>query len=107
MEGTSGDIGARRKRRIFDKEFKISAVKLVVDGGQSSKNVAEDLGINQNSLYLWKRKYLTDKENSFPGKGYQKPEDAEITRLRKELSKVTEQRDILKKAVAFFSQYEK
>lgn len=97
----------RRKRRTFDKEFKISAAKLVVEGGQTSKSVAEDLGISQNTLLHWKKKYIADKENSFPGKGYQKPEDAEKTMLRKELAKVTEQRDILKKAVAFFSQYEK
>jgi transposase len=97
----------KRTRRSFDKEFKTQAVKMVVEGGEPLRKVAGDLGISENTLHNWKRAYLSDKVNSFPGKGYQKPEDAEITRLRKELAKVTEQRDFLKKAVVFFTQNEK
>lgn len=97
----------KRTRKRFDKEFKISAVKMVTESKESLRKVAEDLGIAENTLHNWKRKYLSDKENSFPGKGHQKPEDAEITRLRKELAKVTQQRDFLKKAVVFFTQDEK
>jgi transposase len=97
----------KRGRRSFEKDFKLGAVKMVFEGGKSVREVAESLGISQNTLLHWKKNYLSDKLNSFPGKGYQKPEDAEKTMLRKELAKVTEQRDILKKAVAFFSQYQK
>ncbi len=100
-------IFEKRIRRTFDKEFKISAVKMVVEGKESVLKVAKDLGISGNTLRNWKKAYEKDKTNTFPGRGYQKPEDAEITALRKELAKVKEQRDILKKAVAFFSQYEK
>lgn len=98
--------GEKRIRRTFDKEFKVSAVKMVLEGKESLLKVARDLGISNNTLRNWKKSYEEDKTNTFPGKGYQKPEDAEITSLRKELVKVKEQRDILKKAVAFFSQYE-
>jgi len=97
----------KRTRKRFDKEFKISAVKLVTEGKESLRKVAEDLGIAENTLHNWKRKYITDQENSFPGKGHQKPEDAELTRLRKEVAKLTQQRDFLKKAVVFFTQNEK
>jgi len=94
----------KRIRRTFDKEFKISAVKMLIEGKESILKVARDLGISGNTLRNWKKAYEKDKANTFPGKGYQKPEDAEITRLQKELAKVKEQRDILKKAVTFFSQ---
>jgi len=104
LEGTKNQ---KRGRRNFEKDFKLGAVKMVLEGGKSVREVAEDLGISQNTLLHWKKNYLTDKLNTFPGKGYQKPEDAEITQLRKELAMVKEQRDILKKAVAFFSQYQK
>ena len=99
--------GEKRTRKRFDKEFKISAVKMVIEGKEPLRKVAEDLGITENTLHNWKRKYLSDKDNSFPGKGYQKPEDAELTRLRKENAKLIQQRDFLKKAVVFFTQNEK
>jgi len=94
----------KRVRRSFDKDFKISAARMVVEGKEPIGKVAEELGISGNTLRNWKKSYEKDKTNTFPGKGYQKPEDAEITRLQKELAKVKEQRDILKKAVSFFSQ---
>lgn len=97
----------KRIRRTFDKEFKLSAVKMVVDGKESLRKVAEDLGISENTLHNWKRSYISDKAHSFPGKGYQKPEDAELTKLRKENAKLIQQRDFLKKAVVFFTQNEK
>jgi len=97
----------KRTRRRFDKEFKTQAVKMVMEGGEVLRKVSKDLGISENTLQNWKRAYLADKDNSFPGKGYQKPEEAEITRLRKELARVTEQRDFLKKAVVYFTQNEK
>ena len=97
----------KRIRRTFDKEFKISAVKMVIEGKESLMQVAKDLGISDNTLRNWKNAFERDKTSIVPGKANQKPEDAEITSLRKELAKTKEQRDILKKAVAFFSQYEK
>jgi len=97
----------KRTRRSFDKEFKTQAVKMVVEGGEPLRKIAGDLGISENTLHNWKRAYLTDKVNTFPGKGYQKPEDAEIRRLRKENAMLKEQRDFLKKAVVFFTQYGK
>lgn len=91
------------KRRSFDKEFKISAVKLVLESEKSVESIASDLGVSSNSLFNWKRKYLEDAKNAFPGKGKMKPEDEELRRVKKELLRVTMERDILKKAIAYFA----
>jgi transposase len=91
----------KQKRKRFDKEFKLSAVKLVLEGNQSISSVARDLGIADNTLQNWKKKYL--KENM-------KPEDefvvdrAEYKRLLRENRVLREERDILKKAIGYFSQ---
>jgi transposase len=91
------------KRKTYDKEFKLSAVKMILEGGMNISRVSRDLGINENSLYNWKRAYLEDQQNSFPGKGRMKLEEEELRRLKKELSIVKMERDILKKAIAFFA----
>jgi len=93
----------KRTYRTFDKDFKINAVKLVLEGSRSMTKIANEIGISPNTLTNWKKDYLKDKENSFPGKGYQKPDDAELTRLRRQLARVTQERDILKKAIAVFT----
>ena len=98
-------MDSKRAYRTFDKDFKVNAVKLVLEGTRSMKKLAEELGISANTLSGWKRDYLKDKENSFPGKGYQKPDDAELTKLRKQLFRVTQERDILKKAIAVFTKH--
>jgi len=69
----------------------------------SVSRISKDLGVNENSLYKWKRDYLTDQQNAFPGKGRMKPEDEELRKLKKELHIVKMERDILKKAIAFFA----
>lgn len=92
-----------KKRRVFTREFKENAVKLVMEGNRSVREVSKGLGINENLIYRWKKQFSEDRENSFPGKGHLKPYDEEIRRLRKELSDAREERDILKKAVGIFS----
>jgi transposase len=92
-------------RRKYDREFKLEAVRLVTQGGRSVVEVAKDLGIHENLLYNWRRKYLDDTAHSFPGKGHLKPADEEMRRLKKELLDVKEERDILKKALAIFSKH--
>jgi len=93
----------KRPRRKYDKEFILEAVKLVTEQGQSVSQVAAGLGIHENMLYLWKRKYEADPANAFPGKGRMKPEQEKIRQLERELYRVSRERDILKKAVAIFS----
>jgi transposase len=92
-----------KKRRIFDKEFKQRTVELIKQGDKKVKEVALDLDIEPGDIYRWIREFNRDPEDSFPGKGKLKPEDEEFRRLKRQLADVTEERDILKKAVAIFS----
>ncbi len=98
-----GVLNMNERRNKYDKSFKEEAVKLVLKGDRSLAEIARNLGIHENLLRAWKKKYLEDPENSFPGKGKLKPQDEELRRLKKELRDVTEERDILKKAIAYFS----
>jgi len=90
-------------RRRFDAEFKREAVRLVTCGGRRASEVARELGISDNLLHRWKQQYREDPAQAFPGKGHLKPDDEELRRLKKQLADVTEERDILKKALAIFS----
>ena len=92
-------------RRKYDREFKLEAVRLVTEGGRGVLEVARDLGIHENLLYNWRRRYLDDTVHAFPGKGHLKPADEELRSLKKELADVKEERDILKKALAIFSKH--
>jgi transposase len=93
----------RGKRRKYDREFKVEAVKLVTGGGRGVAEVARNLGIHENLLYKWKEKYTEDMAHAFPGKGRLKPAEEELRRMKRELAGVTQERDILKKALAIFS----
>lgn len=92
-----------KKRRKFSKEFKVEAVRLIVDEGRQTAEVSRELSVGVNSLDRWKRKYEEGKIEPFPGKGRLSPEDAELRRLRRENEVLRMERDILKKAAAIFS----
>jgi transposase len=92
----------KRRRKRFDKEFKLSAVKLVLEGKQSLSTVARDLGIAGNTLQNWKKKYL--ETNREPTEDELKIDKAEYKRLLRENKILKEERDILKKAIGYFSQ---
>ena len=96
-------MGEPRGRRKYDREFKEDAIRLIVDGGRSVREVARDLGIHENMLSRWKKEYLQDKEHSFPGKGHMKPQEEEIFKLKRKIADLEEDRAILKKALAIFS----
>jgi transposase len=89
------------KNRHFSREFKRDAVQLVTEKGMPVGKVARELDIHPNLLHSWRRKFEAEGAKAFTGKGRIVPEKAEIRRLRKELKKVREERDILKKALAF------
>lgn len=90
-------------RRRFAREYKIDAVKRILEDGQPQSHVARDLGISINTLAGWKRAYLEDTEQAFPGNGRQKTDEAELTRLRRELARLKRENEILKKAAAYFA----
>jgi transposase len=94
-------------RRKYDKQFKEEAVRLVTEGGRKVTEVARSLGIHENLLRTWKRKYKEDPAGRFPGKGHLKPQDEELRRLQKENANLKEDKEILKKALAIFSKHPK
>ena len=96
-------MGGLRRKRTYDKEFKLEAVRLVIEEGHSAAWVERELGTGKGVVYHWVHQFMDDPEHAFPGKGNLKPPDQEVHDLRKELERVKRERDILKKAVAIFS----
>ena len=90
-------------RRKFSKEFKVEAVKLIQDRGVSVSQAARDLDVGETALRRWVRELTEDPVDAFPGLGKMKPEQEEIARLQKEVAKLKMERDILKKAAAYFA----
>lgn len=95
----SGEV----QRRQYDREFKLEAVRLSYESGRTVAGVARDLGINENNLWRWRKQFADGGDSAFPGTGHLAPEQEELRRLRRELADVTEERDILKKAMGIFS----
>jgi transposase len=91
------------QRRTFSREFKLEAVNLVRERGVTVAQAARDLDVHENMLRKWVRELGKDPKHAFPGRGQMKPEQAEIDRLRKEVTRLKAERDILKKAAAFFA----
>jgi len=91
------------KRRKYDKEFKLQAVKLVTEQGMSIAQVTRDLDIPNGNVSRWVQEFSKSEVDAFRGHGNLPPSEDEVRRLKKELKRVTMERDILKKAVGFFS----
>ena len=92
-------------KRTFNKEFKVKACELVLKDGIKHAIVAEKLGINKVMLYRWIDEYQTYGEEAFVGKGYQRSQDAELKKLRKENERLKTEMEILKKAAAYFAKH--
>ena len=91
------------QRRKFSREFKLEAVNLVRERDVSYAQAARDLDVNVNMLRRWAKEFGSDPKHAFPGLGRMKPEQLEIDRLRKEVARLRAERDILKKAAAYFA----
>jgi transposase len=91
------------ERRRFSREFKLEAVKLVRERGVAAAQAARDLDVHENVLRKWVKELAADPQDAFPGQGQMKPEQLEIERLRREVQKLKAERDILKKAAAYFA----
>jgi transposase len=98
-----------RSRRQFTAEFKLEAVRLAAQGNRPHREVAQQLGIGPDMLYQWKRQAAARVDHPvadvFPGQGQLTSQDEEIRRLRRENSRLREERDILGKATAFFAKH--
>jgi len=94
--------GARRER--YSLQFKREAVRLLELGEQSAAEIARSLGIRRNMLYKWREQLAVSEAAVVRRAGRpRKEEESEVSRLKRELAKMTEERDILKKAAAYFA----
>jgi transposase len=89
------------QRKKYSREFKLDTLRLYKNRDKSAHEIEEDLGMSRGLLYRWKREISEENIRAFPGNG--SPRDEELARLRRELAIVTEEREILRKAVAIFS----
>ena len=92
-----------RKYQTYSKEFKLEAVRLAENADKPITDLARELGIRVNQIYKWKQQLSDKRGDAFPGHGKQLGKEAEITRLKKELSDAQEEIEILKKAAAYFA----
>ncbi len=94
---------AAQGRKEYTPEFKREAVALVTEQGYTLVGAARNLGLNRDLLRRWKRELAPEGGVAFPGKGHQTPDQAEMHRLQEENRQLRMERDILKKATAFFA----
>lgn len=91
------------QRKHFTPEFKREAVQLLESGSRPAPQIARELGIKRNQLYKWQTELKARGGGAFPGSGTRRGRTDEVSRLKRELTRVTEERDILKKAAQFFA----
>jgi transposase len=94
-----------KKRGPYTREFKLEAVRLLREGDKPASQVAMALGVRRTLLYRWRDEYAARGETAFSGTPGRKPsaQASEVARLKRELAAVREERDILKKAAAYFA----
>ena len=92
-----------RGRRRYTREFKREAVDLVTKRDYTIAEAAKSLDISRNTLSRWRREYRERAEDAFPGTGHQSGDMAELARLREENQRLRLEKEILKKAAAFFA----
>ena len=95
------------KKQTYTKEFKLGAVKLVVDRGITPSEAAKDLGVSYYTLKNWLNAFKKNREDSFPGQGNLLTEDQRIRDLEKKLKRAEMERDLLKKTIGFFAELDR
>lgn len=96
-----------KTRKEYDAAFKLESIRLVAEGGRKVSEVERNLDISRGTLARWIREKKADPAEVFPGKGRLKGKDEEIRRLKLELRKTQEERDIIKKALVYFAEDQK
>jgi transposase len=92
-----------RDQKIYTKEFKQEAVRLVKSSGKPMSHIARELGVSDSALYHWCKQWAEQGEQAFPGSGHQTAQEEELRRLRRELEVTKQERDSFKKALHIFS----
>jgi len=94
---------SHRKRTTYTQEFKREAVNLILEQGYSIAEASRNLGINYNMLSRWKNESQSNGADAFPSKGHMTKEQSDLSHLKAENKRLRMERDILKKATAFFA----
>ena len=95
------------KHKVDTAEFKLSAVTMITDQKRSVAEVARRLGVSENRLHEWKKALATKGVDAFPGSGHLTPLEEENRKLKADVKRLEMERDILKKATAFFASQSK
>src|SRR4051794_8426506 len=90
-------------RKVYTPEFKLQAVEMITEQKLSVAEVARRLGVTENRLHEWKKAIAQKGADASPGSGHLTPLEEELRRLRAEFKRLEAERDILKKATAFFA----
>ncbi len=90
-------------QRVYTKEFKEEAVRLAQTSGKPIAQIARELGISDSAIHGWRKELAEPREEAFPGKGHQTALEEENRRLKREIERVQQERDILKRGVSIFS----
>ncbi len=90
-------------QKTYTREFKEEAVRLALTSGKPIAQIARELGISDSAIHGWCKELTEYGKDAFPGKGHQSELEEEIRRLKRDLERVQQERDILKKAVGIFS----
>jgi transposase len=96
-----------RVRKKYPREFKVEAVKLMQKGDCSTSELARRLNVKEHDLRQWRKEYEQKQDDAFPGKGRRSGSESELARLKREVEELREERDILKKAAAYFARMSK
>ena len=90
------------RRKTYSRDFKIQAVELLNTSGKPGHQIEEELGIGAGVIYRWRRQLEEDGAQAFPGNGNER--DKELADLRREVAELREEKEILRKAIAIFSE---
>ena len=90
-------------RRKFSREFKLEAVKMIKERGVALRQAARELESKESMVRRWIREFGEEPQDALQSLGHMKPEQSEIARLQREVAKLKMERDILKKAAAYFA----
>jgi transposase len=93
-------------RKVYSRAFKLETLRLLKNSGKTKADLERELGLYPGQIHLWERAFNKEGgnvEQAFPGTGHQNDAEAEVSRLKRELEIVRQERDILKKAIAIFS----
>ena len=93
---------SNKQHTLYSSEFKESAIKLALEGEKPISQTARDLGIRKSTLYTWIHKHASPKALAEKSNNKEHVYD-EVKHLKKDLVRVTQERDLLKKAAAYFA----